>query len=197
MTNNKGFTLLEMLVIIIIISVLAIVGKLSYDVAVEKAIASEIVPTVKAIQNAQLAYHAENRRYADSIFDLGLQLEGEKIHNFFPITSNTGSRGNGDAICTKYFVYSTFLLESRDDSGQITRRPVINFARRTAKEITFATAGIKYIDSYGATLDNIERPDTQMHYKEAAFNGNRARIYVFKKVLKSLIGNWHSHMDNY
>ncbi len=197
MKRNKGFTLLEMLVIIVIVSILAIVGKLAYDVSVEKAIASEIIPTVKAIQNAQLAYHAEHRKYADSIFDLGLKIDGKEIHNYYPITSTTGSRGNGDAICTKYFVYSTFVLELQDDSGQLVRRPVINFDRRTNKELTFATAGVKYIDSYGATLDNIERPDTRMHCKQASFNGGRARIYVFKKTLKSLISNWQPHMDKY
>ena len=192
---NKGFTLLEMLVIIIIVSVLAIVGKLSYDISVEKAICSEFVPTVIAIQNAQLAYYVEHRRYANSIFDLDLQIDGVKEYDFHPLTSNTGFTGNGHGICTKYFVYGTYLFEEKDTkTGEIGYKPYIHAYRYTKR---FKSTGVlDYLYNPGVSLYNIEDPTKKMDYRSVRFVGSRVKIYVFKKALKSLISNWQSHMDD-
>ncbi|WP_372518477.1 type IV pilin protein [Candidatus Ruminimicrobiellum ovillum] len=194
---NRGFTLLEMLVIIVIVSVLSIVGKLSYDISVEKAICSEFVPTVIAIQNAQLAYYVEHRRYADSIFDLDLDLEGVKEYDFHPLTSNTGFKGNGHGIRTKYFIYGTYLFEERKDNtgnGEIEYKPYIHAYRYTKR---FKSTGVlDYMYNPGVSLYNIEDPTKKMDYRSVRFVGDRVKIYVFKKALKSLISNWHSHMDD-
>ena len=102
MRKNKGFSLLELLVVILIIGILAAIALPQYQRAVEKTKMAEAVLNVKAIAQAQERYYILHNRYLDcKEFDaLDIDIEGSsdciysgecacrKTSNFIYLTSN-------------------------------------------------------------------------------------------------------------
>lgn len=99
--NKNGFTLLEMLVVVLIIGILAGIALPQYRESVEKSIIQEAAINLRAIANANERFYMINGRYAqyNEIDKLDIEIPGEiKGH------SQTGVVGN--RIATKHFLYS-------------------------------------------------------------------------------------------
>ena len=62
--NSKGFTLLEILIVIVILAVLAGLAIPIYTAAVEKSRAQEALQSLEAIRGGMLRYFASNNSYA-------------------------------------------------------------------------------------------------------------------------------------
>ena len=77
--NRQGFSLIELLVVVLIISVLAAVALPQYQKAVEKSRAVQALTMVKAISKAQDLYHMEAKKYATSLEELSIDIPGEDI----------------------------------------------------------------------------------------------------------------------
>ena len=81
--NKKGFTLTEMLVVVLIISVLAAISSPIFLRAVERTRAAQGLTTLQDIAKAQTAYNAKRGRYAVSLLPLPLDLkdkEGQDVY---------------------------------------------------------------------------------------------------------------------
>ena len=122
-----------MLIIIIIVSILAIVGKGSYDGYVEKSRWAEAYSVVYTLMNAQKDFYILHGRFADDIDELGVDIDGKRIENRFVNANLLGKGALG--IKTKYFVYGTtsskFVKPSNSPSHYDTA--VVMIARPVTK----------------------------------------------------------------
>ncbi len=71
---NKGFTLLELLVVVLIIGILAGVALPQYRVVVKKAQLADYISMVKALKNAEESYLLMHGRYTANLSALDISL---------------------------------------------------------------------------------------------------------------------------
>ena len=100
MSNNKkktkkGFTLVEMLVVVIIIGVLTAVALPSYMKSVEKTRTAQAISTLGQIAKAQHVYNAKHGRYSSMFLPLNLDLKDKK-----------GKPVNENGFADSYFAYN-------------------------------------------------------------------------------------------
>ena len=74
MKNKNGFTLVELLVVVLIIGVLAAMALPQYQKAAEKAKAMQAITLLKAIYDAQTRYFLANNTYADKFDELDVTI---------------------------------------------------------------------------------------------------------------------------
>ncbi|WP_372518675.1 prepilin-type N-terminal cleavage/methylation domain-containing protein [Candidatus Ruminimicrobiellum ovillum] len=100
---KKGFTLVELVIVIVIVGILSIISVPIYRGYVEKAIMTEGKVLINAIGKAELAYHVKNdcfystgRVENDSVLDI--DARGNKYFKEFNATSGSGSNYYGSSI---------------------------------------------------------------------------------------------------
>lgn len=79
MCKAKGFTLLEMLVTVIIVTVLAAVGVMEYRKVIERTRAMEAISLLRSLYHAEKMYQMTHGSFANSLASLSLSFKGEKI----------------------------------------------------------------------------------------------------------------------
>jgi len=72
--NRKGFTLVEVLIVVIIIGILAAIGIPQFSASIEKAKGGEARAGLGNIQTGEKVYFAENEKYTAAIGDLDISL---------------------------------------------------------------------------------------------------------------------------
>lgn len=79
---KKGFTLLELMVVVIIVGILAMIAMPQFFKAAEKARASEGVNVLGALRSAQMRYYAEwENEYASDLNQLDIGFGNLKFFN--------------------------------------------------------------------------------------------------------------------
>lgn len=95
MSDNRkesGFTLMEMLVVVIILGVVAGVAMPSYTLHIERVRASEGVQLLTALLAAQERYRLENAAYATAIASLDIDLPNAANFTVPPNLYNLATR---------------------------------------------------------------------------------------------------------
>lgn len=95
--NKKGFTLTELLIVVLVISVLAAVALPSYNRAVERTRAAQGVTTLQNIAKAQANYIARRGSYTSSMYALPIDLKDKD-----------GKDVEGDTFSDQYFDYTIY-----------------------------------------------------------------------------------------
>jgi len=88
--NNKGFTLIELMIVVAIIGVLAAIAIPNFLNYQCKAKQSEAKSSLGTIRTAQEAYYAEYDNYSDDLGAIGFDTKGAKRYTYSTTTdSNT------------------------------------------------------------------------------------------------------------
>jgi len=100
--NKKGFTLIEVLIVVIILGILATLAIPQFTGMVAKARLSEAWSGLGAVRTAQAVYYMEHDNYADDIDDLDVDdVVGDFTLTVTSAAGNTGyvatATGAGDA----------------------------------------------------------------------------------------------------
>ncbi len=104
--RRKGFTLIEIVVVILLIGILAAIAVPSYLIAVEKSKTANPFSNLSAIAKAQRVKKLESLHYADKVDDLDISLSDEVI----------GAKASGKTFEGKDFTYTVY----GDDEGAAT-----------------------------------------------------------------------------
>ena len=109
--SQKGFTLIELIVVVIILGVLAAVAVPNFLKQVGKAREVEFQKTLGTINRAQQSFHFENQVFAqgsddnESLLFLGISIDAKYIdNNGYNIVANTNS-------ATTYFINSEYEVD--------------------------------------------------------------------------------------
>ena len=92
--SRKGFTLVELAVVIVIIGVLAAFGVPQFLKSVERSKAAEAFNYLSAVRSAQERYVAKEGAYADNATSTSLDIT-QVAPKYFDVGTLTATAGNG------------------------------------------------------------------------------------------------------
>jgi type IV pilus assembly protein PilA len=95
-----GFTLVELMMVVIIVGVLAMLAVVGFRRLVSEAHTTEATQMVNSIRVAQEAYHAETGAYADLTPNSSACVTGISCSYFYPQVPDGASTGVGDFKAT-------------------------------------------------------------------------------------------------
>ena len=97
-SGKRGFTMLELLMVVIIIGILATLAVPQYMGFIEKARAAEAISTIGAIRTAESLYKLETGSYTTAITSLGITIPTAGASTYW--TYNMSSAGDASFSVT-------------------------------------------------------------------------------------------------
>ncbi|MDP8216325.1 MAG: prepilin-type N-terminal cleavage/methylation domain-containing protein [Candidatus Kaelpia imicola] len=126
--REKSFTMLEILIAVIIVSILATLAIMQYTKVVEKQHGRNGITYLKAVRSAQIRYYLDNDTFTDNSEELDMTgyigSEGEKC---FTLSIDAGSGNTFTATLTRVnsAKYEGSAITINQNGGMTTTAPDI------------------------------------------------------------------------
>jgi type IV pilus assembly protein PilE len=91
--RKKGFTLIELMTVVIIVGILAAIAVPLYRGQVKRAMAAEGAALLGSVRTAERIYYAEHGVYTDDKTKLGVDTTGNKYFKDYTVTLSGGGTG--------------------------------------------------------------------------------------------------------
>jgi prepilin-type N-terminal cleavage/methylation domain-containing protein len=106
MKNERGFTIMELLVVIVIIGVLAAIGVPAYKNMTDKAKATACEANRRTMKTGVMLYYVEQGEYPEAIdadtAGKGINEYVDNVGTFECKSEGTYSTAGGEVYCTKH-----------------------------------------------------------------------------------------------
>lgn len=133
--NKKGFTVIELLATVLILSILMVIALPMYTKALERSRAGSAVSTLAALARAQARFRMQTGHYADDVSDFDIEFTDNATH----------ANATGDTFQDQYFDFS---MESDLDN------PIATAVRRDVEDVYTLTVNYNLGNVFCAPASN-------------------------------------------
>jgi len=115
--QRKGFTLVELMVVVIIVGILASVAIPLYRTNVKKAMATEGSSLLGSVLTSERVYKAENATFSDTNADLSVDATGNKYFTSYTLSDVSATGFTAETSGTGAAADVTVTLVYTDAAG--------------------------------------------------------------------------------
>ena len=144
-TKRQGFTLVELLIVIVVIGILSAMMMLSSNEAVSSAKAAKIISDLRNLKTAVLAWYADNLDYVessnftnlnDNSADILKYLGKEGIKGDYEFSDNNNDIGQDDSQRGQRVWYVWWVADYNSKEGQTILRKLAKRGQATQLRFT-------------------------------------------------------------